>query len=45
MALEDLVKGGNVTAGLIIGAAILIAPALIGPLLRPLAKTAVKAVF
>jgi hypothetical protein len=43
MALvDDLLKGGNVTTGLVIGAATLIAWPLIGPLLRPVAKTAIK---
>ena len=43
MALGDeLLKGGNITTGLVIGAATLIAWPLIGPLLRPVAKTAIK---
>jgi hypothetical protein len=43
MALvDDLLKGGIVTTGLVIGAATLIAWPLIGPLLRPVAKTAIK---
>ena len=43
MALgDDLLKGGNITTGLVIGAATLIAWPLIGPLLRPVAKTAIK---
>jgi hypothetical protein len=40
--LDDLLKGGNVTTGLVIGAAPLIAWPLMGPLLRPIAKTAIK---
>lgn len=43
MALgDDLLKGGNLTTGLVIGAATLIAWPLIGPLLRPVAKTVIK---
>ena len=43
MALvDDLFKSGNVTTGLVIRAATLIAWPLIGPLLRPVAKTAIK---
>jgi hypothetical protein len=43
MALvDDLLKGGNITTGLVIGAATLIAWPLIVPLLRPVAKTGIK---
>src|ERR1700761_5451909 len=46
MALEDMLKGGNIVTGLAIGVgsvivAPLIVPALTG-LLRPVAKTAIK---
>jgi hypothetical protein len=43
MALvDDLRKGGDITSGLVMGAASLIAWPLIRPLLRPVAKTAIK---
>jgi len=41
--LDDVLNGGNITTGLVIGAGALIAWPLIGPLARPLAKTLVKA--
>ena len=43
MALfDDIVNGGNLWAGLAIGAGALIVWPLIGPVLRPIAKTAIK---
>jgi hypothetical protein len=43
MALfDDVLEGGNVVTGLAIGTAALIAWPLVSPILRPLAKTAVK---
>src|SRR5260370_17376141 len=43
MALfDDIVNGGNLWAGLAIGAGALIVCPLIGPVLRPIAKTAIK---
>ena len=41
--LDDVLKGGNVVTGLGIGAVALIAWPLASPILRPLAKAAVKA--
>src|ERR1700730_17340781 len=43
MALfDDIVNGGNLWAGLAIGAGALIVWPLIGPVLRPIAKTTIK---
>ena len=43
MALfDDIVNGGNLWTGLAIGAGALIVWPLIGPVMRPLAKTAIK---
>jgi hypothetical protein len=43
MALvDDVLKGGNLVTGLAVGAAAVIGWPLVIPLLRPLAKTAVK---
>jgi len=43
MALvDDLLEGGNVVTGLVIGAAALIVWPLVGPLVRPVAKSAIK---
>ena len=41
--LDDVLNGGNITTGLVIGAGALIVWPLIGPLARPLAKTLIKA--
>ena len=41
--LDDLLNGGNITTGLVIGAGALIAWPVISPLARPLAKTLIKA--
>lgn len=40
---EDMFKGGNVATGLAIGVGMAVAAPLIGAILRPLAKTVVKA--
>jgi len=43
MALfDDIVNGGNLTTGLVIGAGMLIAWPLISPVARPLAKSLIK---
>jgi hypothetical protein len=43
MALfDDVLKGGNLVTGLVVGAGALIVWPLIGPALRPIAKTAIK---
>jgi hypothetical protein len=43
MALvDDLLKGGNLVTGLVIGAAAVIVLPLTGSLVRPVAKTAIK---
>jgi hypothetical protein len=40
--LDDVLKGGNLMTGLAIGVGALIVWPLIGPALRPIAKTAIK---
>jgi hypothetical protein len=40
--LDDIVNGGNLVTGLAIGVGVLIVLPLAGPVLRPLAKTAIK---
>ena len=40
--LDDVVSGGNLVTGLAVGIGALIVWPLIGPALRPIAKTAVK---
>jgi len=40
--LDDIVSGGNITTGLLVGAGALIAWPLIGPIARPLAKSVIK---
>jgi hypothetical protein len=43
MALfDDVLNGGNLVTGLVVGAGALIVWPLIGPALRPIAKTAIK---
>jgi hypothetical protein len=43
MALfDDIVNGGNLWTGLAIGAGALIVWPLVGPVMRPIAKTAIK---
>jgi hypothetical protein len=41
--LDDILNGGNLTTGLVIGAGALIAWPLISPIARPLAKSLIKA--
>ena len=40
--LDDILNGGNLMTGLIVGAGALIVWPLIGPAMRPIAKTAIK---
>ena len=40
--LDDIVNGGNITTGLLVGAGALIAWPLISPIARPLAKSVIK---
>jgi uncharacterized protein DUF5132 len=40
--LDDIVNGGNITTGLLVGAGALIAWPLINPIARPLAKSVIK---
>jgi hypothetical protein len=40
--LDDVLKGGNLMTGLAIGVGALIAWPLVGPVVRPLAKTIIK---
>ena len=41
--LDDIVNGGNLATGLVVGASMLIAWPLVGPIARPLAKSLIKA--
>ena len=40
--LDDILNGGNVVTGLVVGVGALIAWPLIGPIARPLAKSVIK---
>lgn len=40
--LDDILNGGNVVTGLAIGVGTLVVVPLVGPVLRPAAKTAIK---
>jgi hypothetical protein len=40
--IDDLLRGGNLVTGLAIGAGAIIVWPLVGPLVRPVAKTAIK---
>jgi hypothetical protein len=41
--LDDILNGGNLTTGLVIGAGVLIAWPLVGPIAWPVAKNLIKA--
>ena len=41
--LDDVLTGGNLTTGVVVGAGALIAWPFIAPIARPLAKTLIKA--